>query len=75
MQRRKLRKVCFVAKDGEVPSVVEVKNKPSLQHCPLDFGFNVYTQIGNSKMGPWSPFCESIGLTPFLEKRPKLKAV
>ena len=71
---QKVKKSLFCSKRWrKVPSVVEVKNKPSLQHRPLDFGFNVYTQTGNSKMGPWSPFHESIGLTPFLEKRPKLK--
>lgn len=50
---RRWRKVHFaVERRISSWSAIEDKNKLILQQCPLNFGFNIYAQTDNSKMGP-----------------------
>ena len=51
-----------------VPSMVEKKNKPTLQCLPSDFGLNICAQTRSGRMVPQSPFRGAPGLTSFLEK-------
>ena len=51
-----------------VPSAVETRNKPSLQRHPLNFGLNVYAQIGSNRIGPWRSFYRSVNPNFLLRK-------
>ena len=62
------RKVSPMAKIREKFLLRQKEDKPTLQRFPLDFGLNICTQTGSSRMTLWSPFCEARGPTSFLEK-------